>query len=143
MFRRHWRESAFWQWLWHERINPEAKLLIGAVVIGLMLAGGWFAADRLSSASARVWLGPSVHAGDDGREVDDGARARTGRSQACAGGEEVLVLKTTTDVRTRTAVQTKVVTNGGGVRTVHTTVVVRVPVVSKKVLTINGKRPPS
>ena len=48
-------------------------------------------------------------------------------------------LKPKTSFKTTTAVQTHVVTQAGGVRTVRTKVVVHVPVVSTKLVTVNGK----
>ena len=54
MVRKHWRSTRYWRWLWHERVAPEVKTLVGAVLIVLMLGGGWFAANRLSTASAGV-----------------------------------------------------------------------------------------
>ena len=52
MFRRYWRDPHFWRWLWHDRVSVELKAVTGVVAAVLILAIGWFAADRLSNASA-------------------------------------------------------------------------------------------
>ena len=137
MSRRNWRKPTYWRWFWHERVSVEVKALGGVVLLALMLGGGWVAADRLSTAGAGVDA-PCLHGRDDGAEDHHGAREGKARPQARAGGEEGL-LRPRTAFLTQTAVRTNVVTVSGGVRTVRSRVVVHVPVVSKKVITVNGK----
>ena len=78
MFRRHWRDGDFWRWLWRERMRGEVKVLIAAIVLALMLGGGWAAADRLSKASAGVSAVERrlLHVRDDGRPARHRARER-------------------------------------------------------------------
>ena len=140
MFRRHWREGEFWRWFWRERMRGEVKVLIAAIVLALMLGGGWAAADRLSKASA------GVNAASGGyftfeTTVDRLVTVReSGRIvRKLVPVVKKVFLKPKTSFKTTTAVQTHVVTQAGGVRTVRTKVVVHVPVVSTKLVTVNGK----
>src|SRR5581483_5454193 len=52
--REHWRDIGYWWWLWRERVPTEAKAALGVLLVCGLLAGGWFAADRLTSARASV-----------------------------------------------------------------------------------------
>src|SRR5579871_3140488 len=119
MFRRYWREGDFWRWLWRERVRTEVKILIGAIVLALMLGGGWAAADRLSKANAGV---SSASGGFFTFEttVD---RLVTVRESGRIVRKLVPVVKKVfvrpkTSFKTTTAVQTHVVTQAGVVRTV-------------------------
>lgn len=138
MLRKHWREARFWVWIWRERVRREAKALIGVVLIGLMLAGGWLAASRLSTASAGV---TQFQAFTFETTVQ---RMVTVREKGKIVRKLVPVVKKVfvkrrTKFKTTTDVQTQVITRSGGVRTVRTKLIVHVPVVSKQVVTVNGK----
>jgi hypothetical protein len=140
MFRRHWREGDFWRWFWRERMRGELKVLIAAIVLALMLGGGWAAADRLSSASAGV----TASSGGYFTFETTVERLVTVRESGRVVRKLVPVvkkvfLKPKTSFETTTAVQTHVITQAGQVRTVRNKVVVHVPVVSTKVVTVNGK----
>jgi hypothetical protein len=140
MFRRHWREGDFWRWFWRERMRGEVKVLIGAIVLALMLGGGWAAADRLSKASA----GTTAASGGYFTFETTVDRLVTVRESGRIVRKLVPVvkkvfLKPKTSFKTTTSVQTHVVTQAGGVRTVRTKVVVHVPVISTKLVTVNGK----
>jgi hypothetical protein len=140
MFRRHWREGDFWRWLWRDRMRGELKVLIAAIVLALMLGGGWAAADRLSKASA----GTNASSGGYFTFETTVDRLVTVRESGRIVRKLVPVvkkvfLKPKTSFKTTTAVRTNVVTQAGGVRTVRTKVVVHVPVVSTKMVTVNGK----
>jgi hypothetical protein len=50
--REHWRELGFWRWWWHNRVPLLVKSVLALVVLGAIVAGGWFAAQKLPSASA-------------------------------------------------------------------------------------------
>jgi hypothetical protein len=50
--REHWRELDFWRWWWHERISGVAKAVLALLLLGAVVAGGWYAAVRLPSAKA-------------------------------------------------------------------------------------------
>jgi hypothetical protein len=64
MFRARWGRPAFWRWWWQHRLSPEVRytLRIFALVaaVGLLLAGGWLSAARLSSATASGESGSNV-----------------------------------------------------------------------------------
>jgi hypothetical protein len=140
ILRRHWREGDFWRWLWRERMRGELKVLIAAIVLALMLGGGWAAADRLSSASAGVGASSGGYFTFE-TTVDRVVTVReSGRIvRKLVPVVKKVFLKPKTSFKTTTAVQTHVVTQAGVVRTVRNKVVVHVPVVSTKVVTVNGK----
>jgi hypothetical protein len=49
-----WREPESWHAWWRDRVSFEQKAALVALGVALLLVGGWFAADSLSSASASV-----------------------------------------------------------------------------------------
>ena len=50
--REHWRELGFWRWWWRNRVPSAVKALTALVLLGGVVAGGWFAAQKLPSAKA-------------------------------------------------------------------------------------------
>lgn len=138
MFRRYWREPGYWRWLWRDRVGFVGKAIVSAVVLALMLGGGWLAANRLAGASAGVsaagdltfetTIQKLVTVHEKGRVVD----------KLVPVVKQVFV-KPRTAFQTLTDLRTNVITVQGGVRTVRSKVVVHVPVVSKKVVTVDGK----
>ena len=50
--RDHWRELGFWRWWWHNRVPSAVKALAALALLGGLVAGGWFAAQKLPSAKA-------------------------------------------------------------------------------------------
>jgi hypothetical protein len=50
--REHWRELGFWRWWWHNRVPLLVKSCIALAVLGAIVVGGWFAAQKLPSANA-------------------------------------------------------------------------------------------
>jgi hypothetical protein len=50
--REHWRELGFWRWWWQNRVPSAVKALTALVLLGGVVAGGWFAAQKLPSAKA-------------------------------------------------------------------------------------------
>ncbi len=139
MFRKHWRSSRYWRWLWHDQVPSEVKGLIGAVVIVLMLGGGWFAADRLSTASAGTTQSGGVLTFETTVQKVVTLREKGKIVRKLVPVVRKVFVKRRTAFKTTTDVQTSVVTLNGGVRTVRTKVVVHVPVVSRKVITVNGQ----
>lgn len=139
MFRKHWRSTRYWRWLWHDQLPTEVKGLIGAVVIVLMLGGGWFAADRLSTASAGVTQSGGVLTFETTVQKVVTLREKGKIVRKLVPVVRKVFVKRRTAFKTTTDVQTSVVTVSGGVRTVRTRVVVHVPVVSRKVVTVNGQ----
>jgi hypothetical protein len=115
------------------------KALVGAVVIVLMLGGGWFAADRLSTASAGVTQSGGVLTFETTVQKVVTLREKGKIVRKLVPVVRKVFVKRRTAFKTTTDVQTSVVTLNGGVRTVRTKVVVHVPVVSRKVITVNGK----
>ena len=138
MFRKHWREARFWVWFWRERIRPEAKALLGVVLIVLMLAGGWLAASRLSTASAGVTQFQAFTFETTVQKMVT-VREKGKIVRKLVPVVRKVFVKRRTKFKTTTDVQTHVITRSGGVRTVRTKVIVHVPVVSKQVITVNGK----
>jgi hypothetical protein len=130
MFRRYWRNPHFWRWFWHDRVSLELKALTGVVAAVLILAVGWFAADRLSSASAET-----TSAGDPAfitvqKVVTLHSAGRVIRK---------LVPEVQRVVVTRTTMRTSVETVQGGVRTMQgKRVVVRIPGTAGKLTTVVG-----
>ncbi len=49
-----WQEPEFWHAWWRDRVSFEQKAAIVVLGVSLLMIGGWFAADSLSSASASV-----------------------------------------------------------------------------------------
>jgi predicted membrane metal-binding protein len=50
--REHWKELGFWRWWWHNRVPSAVKALAALVLLGGIVAGGWFAAQKLPLANA-------------------------------------------------------------------------------------------
>ena len=138
MIRKHWRELEFWRWWWHENIRFEVKAVASVIVLALMLGGGWIAADRLSSASASGAASPCFHVRDDGPEGRHGALKGRLVRKLVPVVRKVFV-KRQTRFKTLTDVTTDLVKTPGGVRIVRHRVVKLVPVVTKKIVTVNGK----
>lgn len=138
MIRKHWRELEFWRWWWHNHIRFEVKAVTTVAVLALMLGGGWIAADRLSSASASGASSPGftfettvqkfVTVREKGRLV-----------RKLVPVVRKVYVKRQARFKTLTDVTTDVVKTPGGVRIVRHRVVKLVPVVTRKVITVDGK----
>ena len=137
MSRRNWRKPTYWRWFWHERVSVEVKALGGVVLLALMLGGGWVAADRLSTAGAGVDARAFTVETTVQKIITVREKGKLVRKLVPV--VKKVYLRPRTAFLTQTAVRTNVVTVSGGVRTVRSRVVVHVPVVSKKVITVNGK----
>ena len=139
MVRRHWRDPGYWRWFWRKRVASEVKVVAGAVLIALTLGGGWLAADRLASANAGANPAGVLTVATTVQKVV------TVREKGKIVRKLVPVVRKVfvtgpTAFKTTTAVRTRVVTASRGVRTVRTKLVVHVPVVSTKEITVNGKK---
>jgi hypothetical protein len=136
MFRKHWREPSFWRWWWRERAPQEARLAVAAVAVVAFLAGGFFAADRLAQANAGV---SETDAFTFQTTVE---RLVTVREHGKTVVRRVPVVRRVF-LRPQTAFETRfdtrVITTPGGVKTVRQRVVKLVPVVSRRIVTVNGK----
>ena len=139
MVRKNWRNPRFWRWFWHDRVAPEVKALVAAILIVLMLGGGWLAANRLSTANAGVSTPAAVLTFETTVQKLVTVREKGKIVRKLVPVVHKVFVKRPTAFKTTTDVRTRVVTISGGVRTVRTKVVVHVPVVSKKVITVNGK----
>ena len=136
--REHWREGDYWRWLWHWRVPFEAKVGVGVVLTVLLLGGGWFAADRLTAAHASA---PNTDAFVLEKTVRKvvvvHVRGKVIRKLVPVVRRIRLPGKTTYE--TRTSYRTRLVTTPGTVRVVRRLVTKYVPVVRKRVVTVNGK----
>jgi hypothetical protein len=143
--REHWRELAFWRWWWTNRAPAAVRLGLGLLLLGVVLAGGLLAANRISSAKGGVQetdvLGTYVETTD--KQVTVREQGRTVRKivpVVHVRKVEVRVLsKPQTVLRTHTSFQPREVTIEGRVRTVRQKVVRRVPVVRTQVVASSGK----
>ena len=122
MVRRHWREPAFWRWWWTTRASRGVRVGAALVLLGLLLAGGVFAAARLTSANAGVREVVVTYVTTVRRTVTVKQRPKVVRKlvpvvRRVAG-------KSTTVTRTQTQTQTLPLTQ---VQTVYRTVPVSVP----------------
>jgi hypothetical protein len=136
MFRKHWREPAFWRWLWRNRIPVGAKLGLAVGAVVLFLGGGFFAADRLASANA------GVSATDAFTFETTIQKLVTVREHGKTVVRRVPVVRRVF-LRPQTAFETRydtrLITTPGGIRTVRQKVVRYVPVVKRRTITVNGK----
>jgi hypothetical protein len=137
--RQHWKELDYWLWLWH-RVPGEAKLALGALLAVLLLGGGWFAADRLTTASASV----ADTAGESLVIETTVQQVITVREKGKTIRKVVPVVKRVyvrrkPIFRTELKYATRVVTYPGRVSTIRRLVTTVVPVVRKRVVTVNGK----
>jgi hypothetical protein len=140
MIRRYWHDVDFWRWFWHERVRGEVKAMLAAVVLAGLLGGGWIAADRLTSASAARVTGTGGYFTFETTVERLVTVRQSGRVvRKLVPVVRKVFLKPRTSFETTTDVRTNVVTLAGGVRTVRNRVVVHVPVVSTKVITVNGR----
>lgn len=145
MFRRHWRELAFWRWWWTNQAPVALRLGLGLFLLGAVLAGGLFAADRLSTAkggvAATAVLRTYVETVDKVVTVrEKGKIVRKVVPVVHVRRVKVKVLsKPQTVLQTQTSFRTLEVTTKGKVRTIRQKVVRRVPVVKTHLVTVSGK----
>jgi len=135
VFGDHWRELGFWKWWWRERAPIELRVGTYVFLLALVLAGGWLASGRLSSAGA---------VSDTYALETTLMRTITVRQQGKLVRRVVRVVKQVrvrpeTIFRTDTTFGTKFVTTPGGVRIVRQRVVKYVPRVRTHVVTVGGK----
>jgi hypothetical protein len=138
MIRKHWRELEFWRWWWHDNIRFEVKAVATVIVLALMLGGGWIAADRLSSASASGAASPGFTFETTVEKVVT-VREKGKLVRKLVPVVRKVFVKRQTRFKTLTDVTTDLVKTPGGVKIVRHRVVKLVPVVTRKVVTVNGK----
>lgn len=136
MFRKHWREPAFWRWLWRNRTPLGAKVALAIASVVVFLGGGFFAADRLATANA------GVSATDAFTFETTIQKLVTVREHGKTVVRRVPVVRRVF-LRPQTAFETRydtrLITLPGGVRTVRQRVVRYVPVVKRRTITVDGK----
>jgi hypothetical protein len=138
--REHWRDVNYWRWLWHRHVPFEAKVSIGVVLTGLMLGGGWFAADRLTAAHAgTTGTGGLVLERTVRKVVVMTERGKVIRRLVPVVTKVKVRLPGKTSYETRTTYKSQVVTKPGSVRVLRRVVTTFVPVVKKRVVRVNGK----
>ena len=135
MFGSHWREIRFWKWWWQHRAPVELRVGSYLLLLCVLLAGGWLAANRLSTAGAvpsaftlETTLTKTVTVRRSGKLVRRVVRV-----------VKRVRLRPETVFRTDTTYGTRFVTTPGGVRVVRQAVVKYVPRVRTHVVTVGGK----
>jgi hypothetical protein len=138
VFREHWYKPSFWRWWWSTRADTGAKVVVATALFAVVLAGGWFAADSLTAASAsgasteayvfESTLVKTVTVREKGRLV-----------RKVVPVVRRVVLRPRTAYATLTDVATNVVTAPGATRVVKQTVARYVPSVQTRILTTGGK----
>jgi len=145
MVRRHWRELAFWRWWWTTRASRGVRVGAALVLLGLLLAGGVFAAERLTSANAGVrdvevvtrvvTLRRTVTVREQGkvvRKLVPVIKRVAGKSTTVTRTQTQTQTQTLPLTQVQTVYQTVPVSVPGKERTVHDTVVDHVTVTVQK-----------
>jgi hypothetical protein len=145
VFRRHWRELAFWRWWWINRAPGALRLGLGLFLLGAVLVGGLLTADRLSTAkgSTRETDVLRTYVETVNKIVtvrEKGKIVRRVVPVVHVRRVKVRVLsKPQTVLQTQTSFRTLEITTKGKVRTIRRKVVRRVPVVKTELVTVSGK----
>jgi hypothetical protein len=136
MFRQYWRDPGFWKWWWRNRVPVGARRAADAIVVLLLLCGGWIAADRLTAAGAETGADAYVLQTTVERIVTVRESGRLVRKPVPVV-KRVLV-RAPSGSRAQTQYQTQLVTVAGRLR------VVRQPAVHdsrvhNRLVTVNGR----
>jgi len=136
--RKHWHDLSYWRWLWHGRVPFRAKVAIGAALLAGLLGGGWLAADRLSSSHASATNTDSFVFETTVRQVVTvPGKGKVTRKVVRVVRRVYVPAKTTLERQTRYS--TRLITAPGTIRVVRRLITKFVPVVRKRVVTVNGK----
>ena len=135
MIREHWRELGFWRWWWHNRVPTAARLGSAAVAVLIFLGGGFLAADRLATASTGLSTGAYTFETTVEKVVTVHEHGKTVVKRVPV----IRRITMTPQTVVQTVLDTRVITTPGGVRVVERKVVRTVPVISRRVVTVNGK----
>ena len=133
MIREHWRDPRFWRWFWHNRAPSGVKLVVVMFAAVGFLVGGYVAADRLSTASAGVSAVTYETTIEQPVTVREHGKTIVRRVAVVRR----VVLRPQTAFETR--YDTRLITTPGGVKVVRQKVVRYVPVIRRRVVTVNGK----
>src|SRR5689334_14725603 len=133
MFRRHWKDPGFWKWWWRNRLSESSRRGAGLGLVILLLAGGWLAADRLTSAGAETGTDAYVLQTTIERVV-------TVREKGKLVERRVpVVRRVVVSAPGSLQYSTELVTVAGRPRVVRQPVVRYVPRVEKRFVTVNGR----
>jgi hypothetical protein len=128
--REHWREIDYWRWWWRKGMPSEAKVGVGVLLVGLLVASGWFVASRLTPAKASVagtedfLLQTTVR-----KVITVQKRGKVVRKIVPVVKQVVVTARAKTIYQTQPRNVTLVVTGPGRARVIH------------RVVTVNGKPP--
>ena len=136
--RAHWKEVDYWRWMWHRRVRSEAKIGFGVVVLLLLLGGGWFAADRLTTARASVSSTDAFVLETTVKKIVT-VRERGKIVRKIVPVVKRVYLPRETAIALQTKYQKQLVTAPGTVRVLRRLVTTYVPVVKKQLVKVNGK----
>jgi hypothetical protein len=143
VFRRHWRELAFWRWWWTNRAPGALRLGLGLFLLGAVLVGGLLTADRLSTAKGGVeqtaLLRTYVETVDKVVTVREKGKIVRKIVPVVHVRKVKVLSKPQTVLQTQTSFRTLAVTTKGKVRLIRQKVVRRVPVVRTHLVTVSGK----
>jgi hypothetical protein len=143
VFRRHWRELAFWRWWWTNQAPVALRVGLGVFLLGAVLVGGLLAADHLSTAKGgtEVTALERTYVETVDKVVTVREKGRIVRKVVpVVHIRKVKVLsKPQTVLETQTSFRTLEITTKGQVRTIRQKVIRRVPVVKTHLVTISGK----
>jgi hypothetical protein len=137
MFRRHWNDPGFWKWWWQHRLSAGARNGAGVGLVVLLLAGGWLAADHLTSAGAGTGTEAYVLQTTVERLVTVREEGKLVRRRVPVV-KRVLV-RPPSSLQAETRYQTELVTVAGTTRVVKQPVVRYVPRVEDRLVTVNGR----
>jgi hypothetical protein len=136
--RAHWKEFDYWRWMWHRRVRSELKIAFGVVVLLLLLGGGWFAADRLTTARASVSSTDAFVLETTVKKIVT-VRERGKIVRKIVPVVKRVYLPRETAIALQTKYQKQLVTAPGTVHVVRRLVTTYVPVVKKQLVKVNGK----
>lgn len=143
MFRRHWRELAFWRWWWSNRAPGALRVGLGVFLLGAVLVGGLLTADRLSTAKGgteeTALLRTYVETVDKIVTVREKGKIVRKVVPVVHIRKVKVVSRPQTVLQTQTTFRTLEITTKGKVRLITQKVVRRVPVVKTHLVTVSGK----
>lgn len=137
MFRRHWHDPGFWKWWWRNRLSQDGRRGASVLLALVLVGGGWFAANKLTSAGARTATDAYVLEKTVERIVTVQERGKLVRKLVPVV-QRVLV-RPATRFQTQTRYGTELVTVGGQTRVVGEPVVRYVPRLRERLVTVNGR----
>jgi hypothetical protein len=132
LFRTNWRDPRFWKWWWQHRVTLGTRIAVGALLLALLVVGGWFGSVYLTTASA-------------GGSADSYVLETTIKRVVTVREKGKVIRKVVPQVRRvvvpslETRYDTKVVTVKGERRIVRQPVIRYVPRVRDRLVTVKGR----